>query len=136
MAGTTSVDQITPTGRELEGFEEQYIHTKFDSFRLGEGEYHITVQVVTDSHAFVTTTSGNDEGPVGDPNPAPRGYAPGNSFFNSGSLGFVYTSTGNVFGGGTWDFSFGIQGETVPEPATLVALGLGLAALVARRRRS
>ena len=34
-----------------------------------------------------------------------------------------------------WHHAFVIEGDPVPEPATMLAIGAGLAALAARRRR-
>ena len=39
-----------------------------------------------------------------------------------------------VFGAGTWDFSYGLTGTAVPEPASIAILGLGALALIRRRR--
>ncbi|MFN0102024.1 MAG: PEP-CTERM sorting domain-containing protein [Bryobacteraceae bacterium] len=50
------------------------------------------------------------------------------------SLVFNDSSTGAGFGFG--DFSFDRAGSAIPEPATLLLLGMGLAAIAYRRRRT
>ena len=58
---------------------------------------------------------------------------------NPGS--YFFTSTGTVEGGGTWDYSLGVNGTvafTVPEPSSLVVVaigGLGMLAFLRRRSR-
>jgi hypothetical protein len=70
------------------------------------------------------------------------GTPPGNddnSFWNSNLFGVNFTSTTNLFGPGTWDFSGGVIGvDVIPEPATiaLVTCGLGALVIAVRRRRA
>ncbi|MGI8922704.1 MAG: PEP-CTERM sorting domain-containing protein [Fimbriimonadales bacterium] len=129
-ASGSGTPTVTPTGRSGFGFTEYNIRISGLAVALNAGTYFFGMNVGEDAfggRTFVSTTSGANS--VGSP------IANGNSFFNSGFFGFTYSSTANVLGAEA-DFSYGIDGEAVPEPATLVALGVGLAALAARRRRS
>jgi hypothetical protein len=76
---------------------------------------------------FLTTTSGANGvgGPLGD----------GNSFWDSTTFNKNMTGTTNMLGAGTWDFSLGVNGSPVPEPASLAILGIGAIALIRRQSK-
>jgi hypothetical protein len=59
-----------------------------------------------------------------------------NAFFNSTYFGAYFTNTNNY--AGQPDFSMGVIGTVVPEPATVALLtcGLGALVIVLRRRRA
>jgi hypothetical protein len=61
-----------------------------------------------------------------------------NAFFNSTYFGYYFASTGNPNLGQPYDFSMGVIGTVVPEPATVALLTCGVGALLvaARRRRA
>ena len=59
-----------------------------------------------------------------------------NAFFNSTYFGYFFTSTGNPNLGQPYDFSMGVIGSAVPEPATVALLICGVGALrIALRHR-
>jgi hypothetical protein len=111
---------------------------------LTAGTYWLSVipnepSVFQGNFSFVMSTSGlNSVGmpPGNDDNSfISNNIAPG----NPGS--FNFTSTSTVEGGGTWDYSLGVNGTVaflVPEPSSLVLVaigGLGTSAFLRRRSR-
>jgi hypothetical protein len=133
--GTVAVVANLATGRTGFGLEERHIRGNVGNITLANNtEYWLTVAPIGNGagRAFVSTTDGADRGPGSDPNPAPIGRLPGNSFFDSSFFGISWGRTADLLGIDA-DFSYGVNG--VPEPASMLVLGGALAALAARRRR-
>ncbi len=111
-----------PTGRTWQGVTEYTLNINNLDITLAPGEYWLMVRSVTYGcgggwylSRGSTTSGANAMGnPIGD----------GRSFFNRYSQVFVPTS--DILGAGIWDFSYGIEGSSVPEPATFWLLGTGL----------
>lgn len=113
---TTASLNPTLTGNVnvLGGLEYVFTHNTVGNFDLGPGNFWLHIGSVNV-----------------DPNGDGWAWALGNADGIKSS---------NVFDGQGWfqsddDLAFVIEGEVVPEPATMLALGAGLAALAARRRR-
>jgi hypothetical protein len=130
-SGTTNSPVVTPTGRSGFGFTEYMVEvTGLNVFlpMLPSGQhYWLNVTPVGNGtgRSFNSTTSGANC--VG----TPCGND-GNSFYNSTSFGTFFQ------GPGAQDFSNGVIGTVVPEPATLVLLtcGVGLLLIAVRSRRA
>jgi hypothetical protein len=133
-SGTTNSPLVTPTGRGTEIREFMVEVTGLNLFlpMLPSGQhYWLNVTPVGNGtgQSFNSTTGGANC--VG----TPCGND-GNAFFNSTSFGTFFTSTTNECGSGCHDFSNGVIGTVVPEPATPALLTCGLATLlIALRRR-
>lgn len=129
-SGRELAAEQTPTGRTWQGWTEYTVRISNLDILLAPGEYWLSVRSVTYScgggwlSSYAGTTSGLNGigGPLGD----------GLSFFDSRSRIFVPTE--DMLGSGTWDFSYGIAGAPVPEPATVSMLG-GLLLVALRRGR-
>jgi hypothetical protein len=130
-SGTTNSPVVTPTGRSGFGFTEYMVEvTGLNVFlpMLPSGQhYWLNVTPVGNGtgRSFISTTSGTNC--VG----TPCGND-GNTFFNSTSFGVYFGGPSNT------DFSDGVIGNVVPEPATVALLTCGVGALLiaVRRRRS
>ena len=96
---------------------------------MGPGNYFLSVAVNGgDGITYALTTSGTNGvgGPLNDDN----------SWFNEPSGGFNFIAVSSFSGEASDDFSFGLRGSTVPEPASLAVLGLGALALLRKKRTS
>ena len=116
-SGTCAVTQ-TPNGFDHFGFKGYTLDCQDMAVTLGEGDYWLGINVHGQDRCFIATCAPVD----------------GQTFLNSEDFGFNFTDWQNVVGPGIWDVSFGIKGEGVPEPATFLTIGIGLAALAAQRR--
>jgi hypothetical protein len=129
-SGFTPTPIFTPTGRSAFNLPEYTVEVTGLNVNLASGIYWLMVRPVdsgTGRSYNSTTTGANCVGmPCGND---------GNSFFNSTFFGanFVGTSTQLGFNA---DFSDGVIGTVVPEPATVALLTCGVGALlIALRRR-
>ena len=123
---------VTATGRGAFGFLEYQVEVLNLAVNLAPGTYWLNVTPVGNNtgRSFQSDTSGaNCIGTCGSQNP-------GNAFFNSTSFGTFFDTTANQ--GQPGDFSFGLAGNPIPEPATIALLTCGVGALLiaVRRRRS
>ena len=99
----------------------------FNTLPHAQGIFYIGMRVVVIGSAELVTTSG--VGGRGTP------LANGNSFFHDPLNGSTYTSSQNLLGSGTWDFSIGMIDTFIPEPSTVAVFGSGCAFLLIRRFR-
>lgn len=120
------------TGRSGFGLNEYTYDIKVSGVTLNAGTmYWLTVAPdmtgLGSVNIFLSTTGGANGvgGPLGD----------GNSYWDSTTFGKSFANPGDALGAGTWDFSLGVNGSPVPEPATFAVLGLGALALIKRRRK-
>jgi hypothetical protein len=125
----TQIPTLIPTGRPM---EYDVLVTGFTPFTLTSGTYFITV-APSDSgsgRSFNSTTSGANC--VG----TPCGNN-GNSWFNSTFFGVFFGPASAEVGVSPADFSDGVIGTAVPEPATvaLITCGVGALLIALRRRR-
>ena len=134
-SGTTNSPLVTPTGRGFDLTEYMVEVTGLNVFlpMLPSGQhYWLNVTPVGNGtgRSFNSKTSGTNcvGTPCGNDD---------NSFFNSTYFGYYFTSTGNPNLGQPYDYSNGVIGTVVPEPATVALLTCGVGALliVCCRRR-
>jgi hypothetical protein len=132
-SGTTNTPIVMPTGRSGFGFTEYMVEvTGLNVFlpMLPSGQhYWLNVTPVGNGtgRSFNTTTVGANC--VGTPCGNDQ-----NAFFNSTFFGTYFTSTSNE--GQPSDYSMGVIGNVIPEPATVALLTCGVGALlIAFRRR-
>jgi hypothetical protein len=122
-SGTGVAASWTPTGRSGFGYTEYQVYVGGLNLSLPPGQYWLMVRPVGSGsgRSFVSVTSG------------PGGVSAlldGDAFFNSGHFGENFTQDF----GGDFDYSMGVEGVVVPEPATLGLAAAGLLLVVARRR--
>ena len=129
--GITSAPVVTLTGRSGFGFLEYMVQVNGLNVTLAPGHYWLNVTPSDNGvgRSFNSTTSGTNC--VGTPCGNNQ-----NAFFNSTFFGAFFTSTANL--GQPYDFSNGVIGTVVPEPATvgLLTCGLGALLIAVRRRRA
>lgn len=136
--GVFSAATTTATGRGGFGLNEYTYDVKVSGVTLNAGTmYWLTVAPdmtgLGGVNLFLSTTGGANGvgGPLGDDN----------AFWDSSFYGQTWTNSGiaTAFGDANhtqkWDFSLGVNGSPVPEPATFAVLGLGALALIKRRRK-
>ena len=115
------------------GRTEKILTVDFDQVTLNPGDYFVHIQPVVDHNWFWLTS---------DPTTPVQGLV---SHFRRGPNTGAGVDTawpsdwtptpGNGIFSGAHDVNFVVAGQPVPEPASMIALGLGAAALAARRRR-
>ena len=111
------------------GFSEYTAQVLNLNINLAPGTYFLNVTPVGSGHGRSFTSDTSGVGCVG----TPCGNN-GNAFFDSNFFGANYQSTAEQ--GQPGDFSMGVVGTVVPEPATVALLTCGVAALlIALRRR-
>jgi hypothetical protein len=128
-SGTTNSPIVTDTLRGGFGFPEYMVEVTGLNVFLTPGMYWLNVTPVGNgsSRSFNSTTSGTNC--VGTPCGNDQ-----NAFFNSTFFGAYFTSTANE--SQPYDYSMGVIGTVVPEPATVALLTCGIGAmLIALRRR-
>ncbi len=137
VASDSAAAIVTPTGRSFFGDVENRVAVNV-SFNLTPGTYWVGLVPYGGDIGVLglMTTSGDDVGPVIDPNPAPTGSTVGNgssffspSYVNSASI--VATSS---------NFSYGLSTTSIPEPGPIGFLLGGMllfqSQIWTRRRRS
>ncbi len=128
-SGTSSAAVSSANGFDAFGFTGELI-TVATNFDLSAGTYYMTItpDLQAAGRGFIATTSGaNASGsPIGN----------GNSWFNSAFFGANYSPASDQLGINPVDFSYGVTGSPVPEPASMLVLGLGAIAAIRRRRAS
>lgn len=129
-SGTTSASQ-TATGRSAFGYDEYTILVSGLNLTLNPGTYWLTVAPIGVGaeldRSFNSTTSGLNA--VGTPTGNNL-----NAFFDSSYFGYTFYPTTWTSGSMT-DFSMGIAGSVIPEPATMSLLGMGLLGLFGLKRK-
>ena len=128
-SGSNAAATVSLTGRSGFGFLEYMVQVNGLNLTLGPGTYWLNVTAVGNGggRSFNSTTSGAHC--VGTPCGNDQ-----NAFFNSTFFGTYFTSTANE--SQPYDYSNGVIGTVVPEPATVALLTCGVGALlIALRRR-
>jgi hypothetical protein len=125
VAWGTMSTEIRTTGRtlgETNMAESQWLGDLSGApINLLAGDYWLGIAPISDAAKMLSTTSGGDSGPVGDPNPAPGNWpTDGNSFVMTWDLSSPDTVACQAISGDL-DFSYGIEAVAVPETSTFVA---------------
>jgi PEP-CTERM motif len=124
-SGTTAATQVD-LGYSLFGFEAYTVTATGLNVQLGPGTYWLTIAPVSPptggvpaNYSYIATTSGTNS----------VGYTPdlGQSYVTSAGYGLNFTPTSDpsLEGPGNWQYSMGVSGQSVPEPASSLLLGLG-----------
>lgn len=92
---------------------------------LQPGRYWLSLSPVSET-TFITTTSGRNG--IGTP------LGNGSSLWWDPSFAAYYSDVSRAFGQGTWDFSYGVKGEPVPEPTSIGVLLLAVFSIALKQR--
>jgi hypothetical protein len=131
-SGTTNSPTVTATGRSGFGYAEFMVEVTGLSLNLAPGTYWLNVTPVGNGtgRSLNTTTSGTNcvGTPCGNDD---------NAFWNSTYFGAGFRHIDNTVCTGCHDFSNGVIGSVIPEPATVALLicGVGALLIAVRRRR-
>jgi hypothetical protein len=133
--------QVTPTGRSQYGLPEYQVLADLN-LTLAAGTYWLGMAPVGSSiwdEAYISSTSGGNVGPAGDPNPSPTGFPIGDGMsYQNGPTGYNFVPVADTTAGsGTWDFSYGVSSVVVPEPPAVSLLAVSVifgVSLQCRRR--
>ena len=127
-SGTINVTQAD-TGLGYFGLDLYKIGGEIDPLSLAPGTYWFGMAPIDNGggRAYIATTSGANG--VGSP------LNNGNSFFNSSYFGANFDLASNQVGQGYDDFSYGLEGTVVPEPGSMMALGMGALGILPFLRR-
>ncbi|MCQ9208831.1 MAG: PEP-CTERM sorting domain-containing protein, partial [Omnitrophica bacterium] len=130
IAGNTSFATQTATGRSGFDYDEYRIEVSGLNFNLTPGTYWLSVAPVGfgSGRSFVSTTSGLNA--LG----SPAGNNQ-NAYINRPDTGYNFALTSDISSEWVYDFSMGVEGNVVPEPASLTLLGIGLLGFGAARRK-
>src|SRR4029077_8670098 len=109
------------------GYTEYTVNAINLNITLTAGTYFLNVTPIGSGNGRSFTSDTSGAGCIG--NPCGNN---GNAFFDSNFFGSNYQPTGTQSQPG--DFSMGVQGNLIPEPATWALLGLGTLLVAVRRR--
>lgn len=131
VASGTSSLLVTATGGSAFGRPEYKVSVSGLNVNLSAGHYWLGGKIGgtdTSNDIYLETTGGaNFVGFQGNND---------NSFWDSTSFGFAYNNASDGLGSAPADFVMGVTGtEVVPEPASMCALGFGIAGIIAKRRK-
>ena len=130
VAATSSSATAALSALQLYGTNKSYLYNAAVSqITLGPGTYFLSVAVDGgDGNIFLEESSGTNGlgGPLNN----------GNSFINSPLHSINFANTTSLTGQQTSDFSMGLHSvpAPVPEPASIAAIGLGVFAMIRRRK--
>jgi len=134
IAGSTGSATQTATGRSGFSFDEYRIEVSGLNVNLTPGRYWLTVAPVAvnpgSGRSFCSTTIGLNA--IG----SPAGNNQ-NAYWDSTHFGYDFALTSDIDSRWVYDFSMGVGGENavIPEPASLMLLGMGLLGFGAARRK-
>ena len=134
-AASTGTGTVISTGPGTYiGRPELIIQTEIVSLNLVGGDYYVHIQPIVD-HTWFWLSSSPTTPIAGTSAHFRRGSAATGGTDPGWPTTWTPTGPGNDIFLVAHDVNFTLSGQPVPEPASMIALGIGAAALIARRRR-